>query len=68
MKYAIVLRMKLIINKNKLIELTKVLLAFRLASVMLGTAGCTICENENEKPSWTYIFDEFSNVKDYYKI
>lgn len=54
-------------DKNKLIEIKKILLALGLASVMLGTAGCTSNKDENGVPKHVTISSEYSNVDDYYK-
>lgn len=54
-------------DKNKLIEIKKRLLALGLAGVMLGTAGCTSNKDENGVPKCVSISSEYSNVDDYYK-
>ena len=54
-------------DKNKLIEIKKRLLALGLAGVMLGTAGCTSNKDENGIPKHVSISSEYSNVDDYYK-
>ena len=54
-------------NKNKLIEIKKRLLALGLVGVMLGTAGCTSNKDENGVPKRVSISSEYSNVDDYYK-
>lgn len=54
-------------DKNKLIEIKKRLLALGLAGVMLGTAGCTSNKDENGGPKRVSISSEYSNVDDYYK-
>lgn len=54
-------------DKNKLIEIKKRLLALGLAGVMLGTAGCTSNKDENGVPKHVSISSEYSNVDDYYK-
>ena len=54
-------------DKNKLIEIKKRLLALGLAGVMLGTAGCTSNKDENGVPKRVSISSEYSNVDDYYK-
>lgn len=54
-------------DKNKLIEIKKRLLALGLAGVMLGTAGCTSNKDENGVPKHVTISSEYSNVDDYYK-
>lgn len=54
-------------DKNKLIEIKKRLLALGLAGVMLGTASCTSNKDENGVPKHVSISSEYSNVDDYYK-
>ena len=55
-------------NKYKLIQVKKKLMALGLAGVMLGTAGCTSSKNENGgEPNRVSISQEHSNVEDYYK-
>ena len=54
-------------DKYKLIEIKKRLLALGLAGVMLGTAGCTSNKDENGVPKHVSISSEYSNVDDYYK-
>jgi hypothetical protein len=54
-------------EKNKLIEIKKRLLALSLAGVMIGNAGCTSNEDENKEPTYSAISSEYSNVEDYYK-
>ena len=54
-------------DKNKLIEIKKRLLALGLAGVMLGTAGCTSNKDENGVPKHVSISSEYSNVDNYYK-
>lgn len=54
-------------DKYKLIQTKKRLIALGLAGVMLGTAGCTSSKNENGEPSRVSISQEHSNVEDYYK-
>lgn len=54
-------------DKNKLIEIKKRLLALGLAGVMLGTAGCASNKDENEVPKHVPISSEYSNVDDCYK-
>ena len=54
-------------DKNKLIEIKKRLLALGLAGVMIGTAGCTSNKDENGVPKHVSISSEYSNVDDYYK-
>ena len=53
-------------DKNKLIEIKKRLLALGLAGVMFGTSGC-ISKDENGVPKRASISSEYSNVDDYYK-
>ena len=53
-------------DKDKLIEIKKRLLALGLAGVMLGTTGC-ISKDENGVPKRVSISSEYSNVDDYYK-
>lgn len=54
-------------DKNKLIEIKKRLLALGLAGVMLGTTGCTSNKDENGVPKHVSISSEYSNVDDYCK-
>ena len=54
-------------DKNKLIQIKKRLLALGLSSVMLGTAGCASNKDENEVPKHVPISSEYSNVNNYYK-
>lgn len=54
-------------DKNKLIEIKKRLLALGLAGVMIGTAGCASNKDENGIPKHVSISSEYSNVDDYYK-
>ena len=54
-------------EKNKLIEIKKRLLAVGLAGVMLGTAGCASNKDENGIPKHVSISSEYSNVDNYYK-
>lgn len=54
-------------DKNKLIEIKKRLLALGLAGVMIGTAGCASNKDENGVPKHVSISSEYSNVDDYYK-
>lgn len=54
-------------DKNKLIEIKKRLLALGLAGVMLGTAGCTSNKDENGVPKRNDIPSTYSNIEDYYK-
>lgn len=54
-------------DKNKLIEIKKRLLALGLAGVMIGTAGCTSNKDENGVPKHVSISSEYSNIDDYYK-
>lgn len=54
-------------DKNKLIEIKRRLLALGLAGVMLGTAGCTSNKDENGVPKHCSISSEYSNIDNYYK-
>ena len=54
-------------DKNKLIEIKRRLLALGLAGVMLGTAGCTSNKDENGVPKHRSISSEYSNIDNYYK-
>lgn len=54
-------------DKNKLIEIKKRLLALGLAGVMIGTAGCASNKDENGISKHVSISSEYSNVDDYYK-
>ena len=54
-------------EKYKLFQIKKRLLALGLVGAMLGTAGCTNGKNENGEPSRISISQEHSNVDDYYK-
>ena len=54
-------------NKNKLIEIKKRLIALGLASSMLGITGCANNKNEDEIPKLVSIPSEYSNVDNYYK-
>ena len=54
-------------DKNKLIEIKKRLLALGLAGVMFGTASCANDNDENNIPEHIPISSEYSNVDDYYK-
>ena len=54
-------------DKNKLIEIKKGLLALGLAGVMIGTAGCTSNKDEKGVPKNVSISSEYSNIDDYYK-
>lgn len=57
-----------IMNKYKLIQMKKKLMALGLAGVMLGTAGCTSNKNENGgEPSRVSVSQDHSNVENYYK-
>ena len=55
-------------EKNKLIEIKKRLLALGLAGVILGTAGCASNKDENGVPKRVPISSEYSNITDYYKF
>lgn len=54
-------------DKNKLTELKKRLLALGVAGVMLGTAGCTSNKDANEDSKQVSISSQYSNVDNYYK-
>ena len=54
-------------DKIKLIEIKKRLLAIGLVGVMFGTSGCTSKKDENGVPKYVYISSIYSNVDDYYK-
>ena len=56
-------------DKYKLNQIKKRLLALGLAGVMLGSTGCTSNKNENENdiPSRISISKEYSNIENYYK-
>ena len=54
-------------DKNKLIEIKKRLLALGLSGVMLGTAGCTSNKDENGVPKRNDIPSKYSNIEGYYK-
>lgn len=51
-------------EKNKLIEIKKRLLALGMAGVMLGTAGCNFNKEENGVPKRVSISSKYSNVND----
>ncbi len=53
-------------DKNKLIEAKKKLLALGLVGMMLGVTGCTSLD-ENGVPKRVKISSYYSNVEDYYK-
>ena len=53
-------------DKNKLIEAKKKLLALGLVGMMLGATGCTSLD-ENGVPTRIKIGSSYSNVEDYYK-
>ncbi len=55
------------IEKNKLIAIKKRLLTLGVASVIIGTAGCSTNKGENKVPKHAPISSEYSNVDDYYK-
>ena len=52
------------INKKKLIQIEKSILALGLTGVILGTVGC----KSNEKTDRMIIDKKYSNVEDYYKF
>ena len=54
-------------EKYKLIQLKKRLIALGLAGAMIGTAGCASSKNENGEPSRVSISQEHYNIEDYYK-
>ena len=56
-------------DKNKLIEIKKRLIALGLASVMVTMTGCgkNSDNNENGVPNRTPISEELNNVENYYK-
>ena len=62
------IRRKMTMDKNKFIEMKRNLLAFGLAIVMIGTAGCSSNKDENETPRIVSISSEYSNIDDYYKF
>ena len=53
-------------DKNKLIEAKKKLLALGLVGMILGATGCTSLD-ENGVPTRIKIGSSYSNVEDYYK-
>ena len=54
-------------DKYKLIQMKKRLLALGLVGVMFGTVGCTDSKSENKEPSRIAISQEYYNIEDYYK-
>ena len=54
-------------NKDRLIEIKKRLLALGLAGIMLGTTGCSSKKDGNDIPKISPISIEYSNVENYYK-
>lgn len=54
-------------DKYKLIQMKKRLLALGLAGVMLVATRCTSNKNENGEPSRVSISQSYSNIEDYYK-
>ena len=56
-------------DKNKLIQMKKRLLALGLAGVIFGTTGCNNNNNKNENgvPSRIPISEEHYNIEEYYK-
>lgn len=54
-------------NKNKLVQIKRRLLALGLAGIMFGTTGCANNQNENEESKSTIISSEYSNIENYYK-
>ena len=54
-------------NKNKLIQMKKRLLALGLVGVMLVTTGCTSKKDENGEPNRKAIPQKYNNIEDYSK-
>lgn len=54
-------------NKDKLVQIKRRLLALGLAGIMFGTTGCTNNQNENEESKSMIISSEYSNIENYYK-
>lgn len=54
-------------NKNKLIEFKKRLLAMKLDDVKVGTAGYSVDKIVDGIPTPVPIFSKYSNVESYYK-
>lgn len=52
-------------DKYKLIQMKKRLIALSMAGVILGTVGCS--RSKTGEPEIDSIPDEYSNVEDYYK-
>ena len=57
--------MEKIMDKYKLIQMKKRLIALGMAGVILGTVGCS--RSKTGEPEIDPIPDEYSNVEDYYK-
>lgn len=53
-------------DKYKLVQIKKRLIALGLAGVMFGASGCTKSKDENKEPSRVSISQEYSNIDDYY--
>lgn len=54
-------------KKDKLIQIKTRLLALGLASVVIGTAGCSSSKNKDEEPSRVTISQKYNNFENYYK-
>lgn len=54
-------------DKNKLLQIKKRLLALGLVGVMMGTTGCTNTNNENGEPKRYAISQDYYNFDEYYK-
>lgn len=54
-------------EKDKLMEIKKRLLALGLAGVMVGTVGCSGSKGEDKVPKHHSIPSKYSHVDDYYK-
>lgn len=54
-------------NKEKLIQIKRRLLALGLAGVVLGSTGCANDKTEKAEPGRSSISQGYSNVEDYYK-
>ena len=61
----IIIEWEKIMDKNKLLQIKKRLLALGLAGVMMGTTGCT--NNENGEPKRFAISQDYYNFDEYYK-
>ena len=53
-------------DKYKIVQIKKRLIALGLAGVMFGASGCTNSKDENKEPSRVSISQEYSNIDDYY--